>query len=115
MNKKTVVAFIREHKSEIIVGTAVAIGTVALAAIGIKCGLPARFANWKQDQADGVKFMEEVCDCCVGCKQYYRLGVNELQSIINSGADVVNTALVSPAGEKMIVKNIIIFGNEIKP
>lgn len=115
MDKKKVVEFIREHKGEIIVGTAAVIGTAALMAIGWKSGLPTTFTNWKQNNTDAVKFIETVDDCCEGCTVYNRVLIKDLQSIIDRGVDITNTPLRDPNGEQMMVKNIIVFGNKVEP
>lgn len=115
MNKEKIKKFIKEHKGEIIVGSVIMIGAAALTVIGVKCGLPEQFANCKKEYTDAVEFMNTASECCDGCTVYNRITVEELQAIIDNGIDIANTPLRDPDNRLMIVENIIVFGNEVKP
>lgn len=115
MTKEQIKHFVKEHKGEIIIGSVMAIGAVALTAIGIKCEWPTKIANWRKGYTDACTLMYTVGDCCEGCNTYDTFTAEELQNLINSGLDLTNTQFRDNEGNKILVKNIIMFGEEIKP
>lgn len=106
--------FVREHKKEIIIGSAVAAGTAVLAVVGVKCGVPKKFAELKQNAEYASDFNNQLCVAMTGCKQYLRLEREDIADLFAKADGSGEYVLVDPDGRKLRVESMIAFGNEIE-
>ena len=116
MTKESFKKFVKDHKTQIISGTLMAIGTAALTVAGvniIKC-LRAKSDSILNDDKLFIDLLETIDDASAGCNNYVMITTSEIASAIDKG--VINgNVLRDPDGKLLEIKNLIAFGNKVEP
>ena len=116
MTKESLKKFVKDHKTQIISGTLMAIGTAALTVAGvnvIKC-LRAKSDSILNDDKLFIDLLETIDDASAGCNNYVMITTSEIASAIDNG--VINgNVLRDPDGKLFEIKNLIAFGNKLEP
>lgn len=114
MTKETFKKFVKDHKAELIGGTICVVSGAALAVLGVKWSRKTTAETWMKDNEEIVKLLHTVDEAADGCRNYVKLSLSELADSIDK--DIIAQNYVrDPDGELFEVKNLIIFGNEVKP
>ena len=116
MTKESFKKFVKDHKTQIIYGTLMAIGTAALTAVGIKISKcpRAKSDSILNDDKTFIKLLETIDDASAGCNNYVMMTTSEITSAIDKGA-INGNVLRDPNGKLFEIKNLIAFGNKLEP
>ena len=116
MTKESLKKFVKDHKTQIISGTLMAIGTAALTVVGIKISKcpRAKSDSILNDDKLFIDLLETIDDASAGCSNYVMMTTSEIASAIDNG--VINgNVLRDPDGKLFEIKNLIAFGNKLEP
>ena len=116
MTKESFKKFVKDHKTQIISGTLMAIGTAALTVVGIKISKcpRAKSDSILNDDKLFIDLLETIDDASAGCNNYVMITTSEIASAIEKG--VINgNVLRDPDGKLLEIKNLIAFGNKLEP
>lgn len=115
MNIEKVKKFVKENKTEIIVGTIATAGMAALAVIGVKCRKPKLTDFTESLDPYFLDMCETVDKAAKGCTTYVSMPLEELIVEIDNARFVDNKYLFEAPNKKLYeVKNIITFGNLVE-
>ena len=116
MTKESFKKFVKDHKTQIISGTLMAIGTAALTVVGIKISKcpRAKSDSILNDDKLFIDLLETIDDASAGCSNYIMITASDIASAIDRG--VINeNVLRDPDGKLLEIKNIIAFGKQLEP
>lgn len=116
MTKESFKKFVKDHKTQIISGTLMAIGTAALTVVGIKISKcpRAKSDSILNDDKLFIELLETIDDASAGCNNYLMVTQPEIASAIDKGLISTNV-LRDPDGKLLEIKNLIAFGNKLEP
>lgn len=113
MKKESIKKFVKEHKTEIIIGAVGIISSAALGIIGVKLSKRPMYDNLISASDEFMEFLKAYDKASEGCTQYLPLTLQEVAAAIDKDG-IVRDFVRDPDGGLFEIKNLIAFGNKVE-